>query len=328
MEGKFYTGVVCFVAATVISVMSATSAAAADDKEYPNRTLTIITGSGSGGGTDIFARTIALPMRRAFKQDIIVKNVPGAAGAIGMAAVAELPADGYTILALGTDMMVTDAFKRSQYSRNDFIPIARVQQDQSMLWVKTDGPFKSIQDVIEHAKNNPGKQKWGITQPAGFDEVLVSKFAMEAGFQMTTVPFNNAPETHAALLGGHVDVAHEEPGAIIGLYEAGKIRPLVVMSEKRLPKFKDVPTAVELGYDVTIGVWRALFFKKGVDPKMVKVMEEAVKKAMGNSVYQAVAEKRLLDQRDGFLGSEDFKVFLDKEAELYRTILKQLGHIK
>ena len=308
--------------------MSFDSSAQAEEGAYPNRTITIITGSGSGGGTDIFARTMALPMRRAFKQDIIVKNVPGAAGAIGMAAVAEQPADGYTILALGTDMVVTDAFKRSKYSRKDFTPIARVQQDQSMLWVKSDSRFKSIQDVVDDAKKNPGKQNWGITQPAGFDEVLVSKFAMEAGFEMTTVPFNKAPATHAALLGGHVDVIHEEPGAIISLYEAGKVRPLVVMSEKRLPKFKDVPTTVELGYDVTIGLWRAFFFKKGVDQDKVEYMEAAVKKAMTHSVYQAVAEKRLLDQREGFLGSEEFTVFLDEQADLYQNILRQLGHIK
>lgn len=304
------------------------TAASTKPAGYPARSIEVVVAFGPGGGTDIFARSIGMPLRKILGVPLVITNISGAAGAVGTAYVGKQPADGYTILAIGTDMVITDAFKRCEFTHDDFVPIARVQHDQSMFWVRKDSPYKTIQDVIADAKANPGKVKFGITSPAGFDEVLVSKFAKEAGIKVTIVPFNAGSETSAALLGGHVDIMHEEPGPAISLYESKMIRPLVVMTDERLPAFPDVPTAKELGYDVTLGIWRGFFVKKGTPPEIVKYLEEAVKKASQDPVYKAVERQQMLDQRPGFLGSEDTAKFVEQEYGIYSEILRDLGYIK
>lgn len=297
-------------------------------KDYPSKPVELVVAHGAGGGTDVFTRAIGIPMRRSLGVPLVINNMPGAAGCIGTKYVGEQAADGYTILANSADIVITDAFNRCQTTRNDLTPIARVQHDQSLLWVKSDSPFKTIQDVVNDAKANPGKQKWGITTPAGYDECLVGSFQKAAGIKVVNVPFTSASQTLAALLGGHVEIMHEEAGPVISLYEAGQIRPLVIMTEERIAILKDTPTARELGWDVTIGIWRGLFVKKGTPPEIVKYLEAVVQKAMKNDVYKAVEKQMLLDLRPGYLPGAEFAKFMDEEYELYKGILKELGHIK
>ena len=295
---------------------------------YPSRSIELVVAHGAGGGTDVFARTMGIPMRASLGVPLVINNLPGASGCIATKYVCEQPADGYTLFADSGDIVIVDAFGKCPYSRNDLIPIARVQHDQSLLWVKSDSPFKTIQEVVNDAKAHPGKQKWGFTTPAGFDECLVSSFAKEAGIEITRIPFTTAAQTFVAILGGHVDLFHEEAGPALSLYEAGQIRPLVIMTENRIANFKDTPTARELGWNVTIGQWRGFFVKKGTSPEIVKFLEAVVQKAMKDDVYKAVEKQMVLNLRPGYLPGTEFAKFMDKEYELYKRILKETGHIK
>lgn len=301
---------------------------AAKDEKYPSRPIELICPFGPGGGSDVFTRTIAIPMGKILGQSLVVKNIAGSAGGVGTVYVAKQPGDGYTILQNVTDMIINDAMKRVEITHKDFIPLARVQHDQSIFWVKADSQFKTLKDVIDYAKKNPGKVRMAISQSGGYDEVLASVFKKAAGVDIKLIPYNAGSEAIAAVLGGHVELLHEEAGSAISLYEAKKIRPLVVMTEKRLPALPDVPTAKELGYDITMGIWRGLFVKKDTPPEIVKKLEEAVKKAIEDPVYKVVEKQVMLDQRPGYLGSKEFAEFLQKEFDLYSSVLKELGYIK
>ncbi len=184
--------------------------------------------------------------------------------------------------------------------------------------------------MIEYAKANPGKVQFTGTTPLSPDEIVIQLFAKAAGIKVKYIPFDKAPETHAAVLGGHIDVLHEEPGVIMPLIESGKLRPLIVFSEERLPTEwgKNVPTARELGWDITLGRWRGLCVKKGTPPEIVNWLADVLKKATDSPIYREIAEKSLLTLRPGWKGPEEYGKFWDSEYKTYKEILDDLGYTK
>lgn len=314
-------------AAAPAATAAPAQAAAAGDK-YPSKPVTIICVHGVGGGTDVFSRAIAMTLAKALKQSVVVNNVTGASGATGQAYVAKQPADGYTIMANGSDIEINDVLKRGDTTRNDFTPIGRVQHDQGALWVKADSPYKTIQDLLQAVKANPDKVKFGIVNAMAFDDVLLGTFGDALGVKLNTVPFQSGSESLAAVLGGHVDVMYDEPGPAWGTFEAKKIRPLMTFTEKRLPLMEDVPTSVELGYNVTLGIWRGLWVKKGTPDPIVKTLETSVKKAAEDPIYKAVEHQTMLDMRPGYLNSADFAKFIESEFQIYNKTMTKLGFVK
>ena len=117
------------------------------------------------------------------------------------------------------------------------------------------------------------------SSPASPDELIIMRFAKAAGIDVKYIPFDKAPKTHAAVLGGHLDVLHEEPGSVMSLIEAKKLIPIIVFNDKRLEKFPEVPCSVELGYNLTTGRWRGLAVKKGTPQPIIDYLAASLKKA-------------------------------------------------
>jgi tripartite-type tricarboxylate transporter receptor subunit TctC len=197
-----------------------------------------------------------------------------------------------------------------------------------MFYVRAESPFKTIQDVIKYGKENPGKLQFTGTTAASPDEVIIMLFAKKAGIKVKYIPFDAAPETHAAVLGGHIDVLHEEPGVIMSLIEAKKLRPLIIFTEKRLDKFPDVPTGRELGFDITMGRWRGLCVKKGTPQEIINYLADALKKCANDQSYKAIAHANLLDLRPGWKGPEEYGKFWEEEYVRYHEIFKELGYLE
>jgi tripartite-type tricarboxylate transporter receptor subunit TctC len=197
-----------------------------------------------------------------------------------------------------------------------------------MFYVRAESQFKTIQDVIKYAKENPGKLQFTGTTAASPDEVIIMLFAKKAGIKVKYIPFDAAPETHAAVLGGHIDILHEEPGVIMSLIEAKKLRPLIIFTEKRLEKFPDVPTGRELGYDITMGRWRGLCVKKGTPQEIINYLADVFKKSASDPTYKAIEKASLLDLRPGWKGPEEFGKFWEEEYVRYKDIFDELGYLK
>lgn len=295
--------------------------------DFPTKEINIIVGSGAGGGLDNFSRTISNPVSKILGVPVVVSNVTGGSGTTALTQIMKEPADGYNLYAISVDLVINDAFKKVEYTKEDLIPVLRAQMDQSVFWVPADSKFKTMQDVLDYAKANPGKLNFGMVNAAGVDEVVISQFSALAGIEVTCIPFKSGSESMAALTGGHVDIAHEEPGSAMAMFESGKIRPICVLTEERLPPFPDIPTARELGVDITLGNWRGLFVKKGTPQEIVIKLQDAFKEAMNDEAYKKFEHDALLDMRPGYLSSEDFSKFLDSEAKIYTEILRNLGHI-
>jgi len=276
---------------------------------------------GPGGGTDVFVRTLAIDARRVLKVPIVVTNMTAGQGVAATKHVLDQPADGYSLLAFGPEQIFNAVLGRIDYK--EFEGVIMCQQDQSMFLVSKDkGKFKTIQEVIQFAKSNPGKIKIAGTGAAGFDEVLVKQFNKRAGIELTYVPYESASEAKAALVGGHIDLLHEEPGVIISLIDAGTVVPVIVFTAERLKRFANAPTAKELGIDITMGRWRGLAVKKGTSKEIIKVLHDGFRKAMDSEVYKTITHSQLLDLRPGYLNAEDFTKFWAVEDKLYSEILK------
>ena len=295
-------------------------------KDYPNRAIEVVVQYGAGGGSDIFVRSLMMPARGQLKVPINVTNLTGGAGVKASTYVLSQPADGYTIYNFSPEQLINTIFGREDYKL--FAPLCNVQQDESMFYVRAESPFKTIQDVIKYGKENPGKLQFTGTTAASPDEVIIMLFAKKAGIKVKYIPFDAAPETHAAVLGGHIDVLHEEPGVIMSLIEAKKLRPLIIFTEKRLEKFPDVPTGRELGYDITMGRWRGLCVKKGTPQEIINYLADVFKKCSTDPSYKAIERANLLDLRPGWKGPEEYGKFWEEEYGRYYEIFKELGYLE
>ena len=318
MSFKAYT-----VAALAAGTMLASLPAAA--QEYPTRTVEVIHAYGPGGGTDRFVRAVAAPFEEIAGQSMVPISIQGGSGLPAFANLMQRPKDGYTLMAISPDEIINHALGRIDMA--DFQPVARVQFDQGMIVVPASSPFETIEQFIEHARENPGELTVGITGAAGFDDTAMGLWNLETGAEVTTVPFGSA-EMVSNTLGGQVDAMHEEYGPARGLIESGDMRPLVVFSEERLPVLPDVPTAVELGYDVTLGRWRAFAAPAGTDPAQVDTLFGLVSEAVETEFYREFEEQAALQFRSELLGPEEFQAFIDAQIETYTQVLDALGLIE
>ncbi|MFH2074882.1 MAG: tripartite tricarboxylate transporter substrate binding protein, partial [Pseudomonadota bacterium] len=225
---------------------------------YPERAIEIIVPFGVGGGSDTAFRVLAEGMKPLLKVPLVITNMPGGGGTKGMLHVSQQPADGYTVLSVSTSHLI-DAVKPKTRANilNDFDPIMRIQWDTSAVLISGDSKFKTLADLIEWGKKKPKMLKFAGTSPGGWSEIQTVAFFKKVGVDVTFVPFDSGAETKAAIMGGHIHGAVEEIAETLPLIEAGKLRSLAVIMEKRHPALPNVPCTTELGIDYTYGLMRA-----------------------------------------------------------------------
>ena len=308
-------------------IFSMPALSAEKPKNYPTRPIEVVVQYGAGGGSDIFVRSLMLPAAKMLGVNVNVTNMTGGAGVRASQYVLAQPADGYTIYNFSPEQLINTVFGRENYSQ-EFAPLCQVQQDISFFYVHPDSKLKTIQDVVEYAKKNPGKLQFTGTTPASPDEVIIMLWAQKMGIDIQYIPYDRAPESHAAVLGGHLDVLHEEPGVILSLIDAGRLKPILAFAEERLERFPDVPTAKETGADVTMGRWRGLAVKKGTPQPIIDYLASVMYKASKDKAYLDVAEASLLTIRPGWKGPEEFGKFWEEEYQNYYNIFKGLGYLK
>ena len=334
MNGKRSSAFALFLAAILCLGLLAGFFGKAEAKiqkppKFPERGVEVIVGWGAGGGTDTYMRAISIQARRLLGVPLTIINMPGASGAKAAEYVQQQPAEGYNLWAMGSNFPVNIALKKTKFGVDDFEPVIRNQWDVIMIQTSGEkGRFKTIQELIAFAKKNPGKVSIGGTGAASFDEVVLGLFSEAAGIEVKYIPYERAGAMHAAVLGGHLDAMMEEPGPTIDLLEAGKLKALVVFMDKRLDKFSSTPTTVELGYKVTLGIWRGILAKTGTPPDIIKYLHDVFKASAEHSIYRAVEKESFLHLRPGYMGGKEFKELIRSEVEVYRRVLKKLGHIK
>jgi len=310
------------VTVTIIVLIGPLSAA----EKYPDRPIDFICTWGVGGGADQMARTMGKLAEKSLGVAVPVSNIPGSSGNTGMANLLAAKTDGYTIATYIADTLGTIPAGTARHKITDFEWIIRTQVAQSYLFVKDDSPFKTIQDLLKFAKENPGKLKVAATGFGTVDDITV-RYLASKGHKMTTIPIPQPGERYASTLGGHSEVLYEQAGDIRQYLEAKQLRPLIVFSSKRFPAFPGIPCSLELGYEIFLPQFRSIVTKKGVPPERVQILTEAFKKAMETPEWKKFSQDQYLDP-ESFMGPEKFGTWIASEVETLRDFMKTFGMAK
>ena len=295
-------------------------AAAADT--FPTRTITLIVPWPAGGSTDTHLRKLAELAARHLGQPIVIENKPGAGGMLGPAGMARNAApDGYTLSQL------TVAAYRQPYMQKvdwdplrDFTYIIGVSGYIFGIVVKADSPFKTFDDLMANAKANPGKMSYSSTGTGTSPHLLVEELAMKAGVQFLHVPYKGNADSTQALMGGHV-MAQSDATGWGKFVDQGAFRLLVTFGEQRTRW--GAPTAKELGYEIDSYSPYGIVGPRGMDPKVVKILHDAFKKAMDDPENQRVLQQ--LDQIYWYRSSEDYARWAADELVSERALIERLG---
>jgi tripartite-type tricarboxylate transporter receptor subunit TctC len=289
---------------------------------YPTKPITVFNSSAAGSPTDVMARQVAQYARKYLGQPMVVVNKTGGGGGVMFAALLADPADGYTIASLtGAQITALHAELKKDFSFGDFEFIANVQREPNCLAVKADGPFKTLQDMIEYAKKNPSLKIGGQGTGSAL-HLMVMLLAEESGTKLTWVPFGGGIESVTNLLGNTVPVISTSPATVNQYVEAKQIRILAITGDKRMEHIKDVPTFKELGYDIAMYQYRGFAGKKGLPPEVKAKLADAIRKAVAEPGFKEFMTKNF--QPEGFLGPEEFTALARADFELMGRLMQKL----
>lgn len=301
---------------------------AAAQEPYPTRTVTIVAPYPPGGAADLTARPFAPALERALKQPVVVLNKPGAGGAVGTQSVAVAKPDGYTIMLTVFSISTIPEAERlagrtPPFTRDQFVPVARLNADPTLMMVKPDAPWKSVKELVDDAKKRPNEIIYASAGPNTVAHLAMEAFMQAAGIQLRHLPTTGGGPAMTAVLGGHAAVATLSTGAVSAQMKAGKVRVLASSGGKRLAAFPDVPTMKELGYDAEVYLWTGLFARKEVPPHVLKVLQDAVRKAVADDEFKAASEK--MQMPPAYLDADEFKAWWDKDSEMLAGVIRRMG---
>ncbi len=291
---------------------------------YPSKNIMISVHSKPGGGTDTMARVIAKHAERISGTHFIVENNPGAGGQMGYTKLATAKPDGYFVGAITTLSITTHELTRKGvvYSlKNSFRPIGRVVLDPSVVVVRTDSPYKTLDDLIKAAKKNPGKITWGGTFLFGTHHVHYIMFMRATGAKLQYIPFDGSADSRAALLGGHIDVGSAGASTYAQLVKEGKLRILAVGGGNRYPELPDAKTYKELGFDIQIGSNRGFAVPAGTPEKRAQWLDDLIGKVIQDPEFIKDAERVGIANTLSYLPGKEFASYLYQLQDLMKEIL-------
>ncbi len=283
------------VAAMAVLAVACASTMPAFAETFPSKPITLIVPWPAGGSTDITMRAMADAASKDLGQPVVVENKAGASGTIGPATLRTAKPDGYTIAQMPITMFRLPLMKDKKVTWDplrDFTYIAHLSGYTFGVTTKADGPIKSWADLIAYAKANPGKVTYASPGAGSSLHLGMEQIASKAGIQLTHVPFKGGAETNAAVLGGHTMLQADSTGWR-SLVDSGQLRLLVLWTEKRAKFWPDVPTLKEVGIDLVFDSPWGIAGPKGMDPAVVKRLDQAFKKAL--------EDQKVLDMLNNFV---------------------------
>lgn len=312
---------------TVLLLLSAVVGPAA--AEYPERPLTILTGYPAGGMVDIVARALSEGIKKKYPKGVGIISRPGGGGSLAVAELVQAKPDGYTlILAPLSTLVIHPQLNDLPYKTpDDYEPIINVVSFYSLLTVRADAPWKTIQELVAATKANPGKLRMGSPGEGTSSHLNYEEMKRLSGANFTHVPFSGWGESSPALLGGHIEALMAQPGEVKPLVDGGKLRVLMVSQTKRHPAFPDAPTAKELGWgDTPSGAWFIFVAPKGTSGAVQKYIHDTVKAAMDDPQFVNTIKQRVIDI--DYRAGDQLRADLRKEFKFHTDVLNRLGMTK
>jgi tripartite-type tricarboxylate transporter receptor subunit TctC len=313
---------VVFQLLAILAGLAHVAAAPAQDAFPGGRPIQFVVLFPAGTSADVTARVLAEGMGRQLGTQVVVVNRPGGGGAVGFKYAVQQAPDGHHLVWSSNAISTTFHTGMLPFDYKSFLPVARVQIETPLLFVRGEAPWRSLRDILQQAKAKPGTLTIGNSGFGSHTHLSSVWLFKAAGYQVVDVPFN-AAQVVPSLLGGHVDAVVQLPGALAGHLKAGTVRALVAMSGARDRFFPEVPTAREQGMNLSAELWRGVTVPKGTPPRIVARLEEAIRKTVASPEFVRATEKLLV--APAFLPAAEFgKAIAVEDAEIGRTV-KALG---
>ena len=294
--------------------------------DFPSKPLKLIVAFPPGGTSDVLGRMMADELSKVLKQPVVVENIAGAGGIVGMDRALKMPADGYTLIqtGVGQNAVAHGLDPNLKYnSMNDFIHLTQVNYGPNVLVVHPNQPFKTVKDVVDFAKKNPGKLDYGFTHAAS-GHMAMELFKQTTGIVLTGIPYKGGGPMLNDLLAGTIPMIFLNQDVVMPHVKAGKLRAIAVTSKDRNPLYPDVPTIAESGYKgFEATSWSGISVAKGTPPAIVDKLDAALAQAMKSDAIK----QRLTSV--GFVippyGTKHYTPFVAAEIDQWTRVIRTAG---
>jgi tripartite-type tricarboxylate transporter receptor subunit TctC len=276
-----------------------------------------------GGGTDMTFRALMEASRPHLdNRTVVVLNLPGAGGGVGLGQAARKPANGLNLNSYTSEIFTLPIFMPVNFGGKDFRPIVMVNEDPACIVVPADSKYATLESFVAAAKANPGGISMGNSGFGNIWHLSAAAFAKKAGIDLLQIPYNGAAPTVQALLGGHIQAFVASPPEVIEQVKGGKMKVLAVMSDKRSAILPDVPTLKEKGIDLSIGTWRAIGAPAGTPDAAVKFLADGFAKGMKEKSFIDFMNARGLTIR--YMDTKELTDFVAKERPFYEALATEI----
>jgi tripartite-type tricarboxylate transporter receptor subunit TctC len=300
--------------------------AAQTTNTYPNQAIRMVVPYPPGGPTDITARVVAAEMSKTIGQSVVIDNRPGASGMIGSEMVTKSTPDGYTLLANASIHVINPSvYPDMRFDAiKDFTPITQLAQVPLVLVVPANSPIKSVKDLVEYAKANPGKVNFGSAGSASAQHLAGESFKIAAGIQMQHIPYKGSAPALTDLAGGQLQLMFDSMPSATPMINSGKLRAIAVTTTVRAKARPDLPTIAESGFPgFDISTWYAYWAPKGTPADIIEKLAASAAQALKNP--EVIAKYEAMGAEPVGSTPAQFAAYVESEAKKWNDIVKKSG---
>ena len=301
-------------------------ASLAQAQTWPTKPIRILNPFPAGGGTDTFARPLAAKLTQSLGQSVFIENQGGAGGTVGAANAARANPDGYTFFMGAIHHTIAESLypKLSYHLEREFVPITLVASVPQVMVVHPKHPFKTIKELVDFAKANPGKLNYGSPGAGTSHHLAMELFKKVTGTDFVHIPYKGAGPMMQDFLAGQVDLVFDGMGTSSTQMKAGKLRGLAIGKPTRAASFPDLPTMDEAGVPgMVVSTWYALWAIKGTPKDIVDRMHQETVKAMNLADMTEIWASQVAET--GGNSPDQFKTFINSEINRWNKVVKDAG---
>jgi tripartite-type tricarboxylate transporter receptor subunit TctC len=307
--------------------LSLAAGTAGAQQDYPNKPIKWLVGFPAGGGTDFLARTVGHQLSQQLGQPVVIENRPGAASSIAAEAAARAPADGYTLLTADNAVLIFNpvVYKKIPYDPvKDFAPIGLMARFPLILAVHPGSGINNIQEWMAAMKKEPGRHSYASPGVGTPHHMAMELIKQRLGLFIVHVPYRGAAPAVQDVAGGQVPMMIVESAGGLPMIKAGKLKPIAVVSARRMPVLPDVPTFAELGYkDLEVYAWQGVVVPKATPKAVADRLSVELQKAVASpDVKRKLTEFGMeVNPSDATL----MATYMGLETALWHPLVKQRG---
>lgn len=298
------------------------------DAAWPEKPIKVYITFPAGGSTDIAARSLGPGLEKALGQQVVFINKPGGTGTVAFSILAGEKPDGYTLtVGVNSAIIWNPIVRKIPYKPlADFTPIICFGTAPTGISVRSDAPYQTWQAFVDYAKKNPGKIKYGTTGAVSIFTAGMKYASKELGLKMIHIPYRGSMPAYTSLLGGHVEAVVSD-SKFSEYVKAGKLTLLAAFTKERIPDYPDTPTLIELGINLhnNVGMY-SLFGPAGMDPAIVKKLEDAVISSFDTKSFKKMAKSFMFETYE--IRNKELVAKFEQEWKKNEKTLMDLGMAK